>query len=119
IGALSLAGPSRAQLLWYNGDFDGNNGLANERNTSVTFAAVYDDFIVPIGDTWNVTGLFSNDLSSIPVAVSADYEIRSGVSTGNGGTLLFSGTGVPVITTTTGRTGFGLTEKHYLVSAAL
>ena len=32
--------------LWYNGDFNGVNGLANERNTVVSQAAVYDDFNV-------------------------------------------------------------------------
>jgi hypothetical protein len=32
--------------LWYNGDYDGVNGLSNERNTIVSQAAVYDDFDV-------------------------------------------------------------------------
>jgi hypothetical protein len=32
--------------LWYNGYFSGINGLANERNTIVTQAAVYDDLDV-------------------------------------------------------------------------
>src|SRR4029077_11615143 len=34
-------------VLWYNGDFNGVNGLANEDNTSLgsgEFASVYDDF---------------------------------------------------------------------------
>src|ERR1700737_2697267 len=34
--------------LWYNGDFNHVNELANERNTIVSQAAVYDDF--------NITG---------------------------------------------------------------
>ena len=32
--------------LWYNGDWNYVNGLANERNTLVSQAAVYDDFNV-------------------------------------------------------------------------
>jgi hypothetical protein len=32
--------------LWYNGDFNFVDGLANERNTIVSQAAVYDDFNV-------------------------------------------------------------------------
>ena len=35
--------------LWYNGDFDGVDGLTNEDNTSLGsgfFSHIYDDFIV-------------------------------------------------------------------------
>ena len=35
--------------LWYNGDFDGIDGLTNEDNTSLgsgQYAHIYDDFIV-------------------------------------------------------------------------
>ena len=37
--------------LWYNGDWNFIGSLANERNTGVTQAAVYDDFDVtaPLG----------------------------------------------------------------------
>src|SRR6266704_2279744 len=48
--------------LWYNGDFNGVNGLANEMNTSIgsgQFASVYDDFIVT-GGGWSVTAVFSD-----------------------------------------------------------
>ena len=51
ISLLICAGslPAVAATLWYNGDFDGVTGLANEINTSITQAAVYDNFIVPSG----------------------------------------------------------------------
>src|SRR5207249_11154773 len=55
--------------LWYNGDFNGVNGLANEDNTSLgsgQFASVYDDFIVT-GGGWSVTAVFSDNLSSTTV----------------------------------------------------
>jgi hypothetical protein len=84
--------------LWYNGDFNGVNGLANERNTAVTQAAVYDDFNVtsPLG--WHVTAVFSDNLENT-VITAADWEIRAGISEGNAGTLIASGTtNSPVVT---------------------
>jgi len=97
--------------LWYNGDFNGVNGLANEDNTSLgsgQFASVYDDFIVPSGG-WTVTSVFSDDLANTNVT-GATWEIRQGISEGNGGTLIASGTTVTPVVTATGRSGFGFTE---------
>ena len=48
--------------LWYNGDFNYVNGLANERNTIVSQAAVYDDFNVTAPLGWHVTAVFSDNL---------------------------------------------------------
>jgi hypothetical protein len=95
--------------LWYNGDFNGVNGLSNERNTIVSQAGVYDDFNVidPLG--WNVTAVFSDNLLNTTVT-GADWEIRSGVSEGNGGTLIASGTTNSPAVTPTGRSGYGNTE---------
>jgi hypothetical protein len=85
--------------LWYNGDWDGVNGLANERNTVVSQAAVYDDFNVtsPLG--WHVTALFSDNMFTYGLPVTgADWEIRTGISEGNAGTLVASGTtGSPLL----------------------
>jgi len=94
--------------LWYNGDANGANGLANERNTVVSQAAVYDDFNVtsPLG--WNVTAVFSDNLLYPPLVVTgADWEIRTGVSEGNAGALIASGTTNSPIVTATGRCFFG------------
>jgi hypothetical protein len=95
---------------WYNGDFNGVNGLANEQNTTVSQASVYDDFIVS-GPGWNVASVFSDNLANT-VFTGASWEIRSGVSEGNGGTLVASGiVGLSnLIVTPTGRSGFGFTE---------
>src|SRR6266702_414405 len=74
-------------ILWYNGDFNGVNGLANEDNTALgsgEFASVYDDFNVPSGG-WTVTAVFSDNLSSTTIT-GATWEIRQGISEGNGGT---------------------------------
>jgi hypothetical protein len=99
--------------LWYNGDFNGADGLANEINTAVSQAAVYDDFIVPSGG-WTVGFVWSNDLMSTS-ASQAYWEIRSGVSAGNDGTLIASGTNAAT-QTATGRSGFGYVEYTILVT---
>src|SRR5450432_3531014 len=55
--ATATGSPVAGGALWYNGDFDGVNGLANENNTSLgagNFASVYDDFNVT-GTGWQVT----------------------------------------------------------------
>jgi hypothetical protein len=95
--------------LWYNGDWNMVNGLANERNTFYTQAAVYDDFDVTAPLGWNVTAIFSDNLLTTSVT-AADWEIRTGVSEGNAGALIASGTTNSPIVTATGRCGFGLCE---------
>jgi len=107
------------QVLFYGGDFDPNNpnanGLANENDAIVGGnpygAATYQNFVIPNGQTWNVTGLFTNNLSQL-TPTSGYWEIRQGVSEGNGGTLIASGTatGGNFTQTPTGRSGFGYTE---------
>jgi N-acetylneuraminic acid mutarotase len=99
--------------LWYNGDYDGDatgNGLSNEENTfAAGFSHVFDDFIVTDSGGWDITSVFSNNQMTTN-ATSATFEIRQGMSAGNGGTLVASGsTDTPVITPT-GRFGFGLPE---------
>ena len=104
--------PSGTNILWYNGDFNGVNGLSNEDNTSLgsgEFGSVYDDFIVPSGPDWSVTSVFSDNLSSTNIT-GASWEIRQGVSEGNGGTLIASGMTMTPVVTLTGRNGFGFTE---------
>jgi len=108
--------------LFYSGDFDPNNpnanGLANENDASVSGnpygAATFQNFIVPAGQLWNVTGLFSNDLMNLNPA-NAYWEIRSGMSNGNGGALIASGTTQDTVTAT-GRSAFGFNEFTNLVS---
>src|SRR5437667_7718167 len=111
--ALVLNTSVRAQAppgsLWYNGDFNYVNGLANERNTIVSQAGVYDDFNVTAPLGWHVTALFSDNLMSTTVT-GADWEIRTGVSEGNAGTLIASGTTNSPVVTLTGRGGFGFLE---------
>jgi hypothetical protein len=95
--------------LWYNGDFNGVGYHANGHNTSDPPDAVHDDFIIPAGNVWNITAVFSDDLLSTAVT-GAIWEIRQGCSVGNGCTLIAGGfTSTPTVTPT-GRSGFGYNE---------
>src|SRR5215471_19384896 len=100
-------------ILWYNGDFDGVNALANEENTLIgsgEFASVYDDFIVSDSGGWDVTAVFSDNLLLNTTVTGATWEIRQGVSEGNGGTLIASGMTMTPVVTRTGRGTFNLYE---------
>src|SRR5207237_4629594 len=80
--------------LFYNGDFDGVNGLSNELDTSLgsgEYGHTYDDFYVTDSGGWNVTGIFSDNLTNTGIT-GATWEIRQDISEGNGGTLIASGT---------------------------
>ncbi len=114
---LACASPARADILFYGGDFAPNNqnanGLANETDAIVggspTGASTYQNFVVT-GQPWTVQGLFSNNLLGF-APTSAYWEIRTGVSAGNGGTLIASGTMLSPLVTATGRSGFGFNES--------
>ncbi len=116
--ALFLTAYAAAQCgsncLFYGGDLDLNdpnqNGLANENDALVGGnpygAAVYQNFTLSSNST--ATGLFSNNLSGLN-PTTAYWEIRTGVSEGNGGTLVASGTGA-TSNVATGRSDFGFVE---------
>ena len=101
------------QCAFYAGDLDVNdpnqNGLANENDAIVGGspygAATYQNFNFAGG---TVVGLATNNLSQLNPS-TAYWEIRSGVSEGNGGTLIASGTGA-TSNQATGRSDFGYTE---------
>jgi len=118
---LVLATPLWSDVpYFYGGDFDPNNpnanGLANENDAAVGGdpygAATYQNFVVK-GEV-GINGIFTNNLSQLTPATGY-WEIRSGVSEGNGGTLIASGDGA-VTNTPTGRSGFGYTEYQNLVT---
>jgi hypothetical protein len=100
LGFLVFFIPARADVLFYAGDFDPSfwysDSLSNENDAYVYGnpygSAVYQNFIIPSGETWNVSSLFSNDIMSVN-PTSIYWEIRTGLSEGNGGTLLASGAG--------------------------
>jgi len=91
---------AHADVLFYGGDFNPSfwysNSLSNENDAYVNGnpygSAVYQNFIVPSGQVWNVASLFSNDIMTLNPA-SVYWEIRTGISEGNGGNLLAAGAG--------------------------
>ena len=113
-------GASADNPYFYGGQFDPfnqfANALANENTATVGGdpygAAVYQNFYAESNIT--VTGLFTNNLSTF-APESGYWEIRSGVSEGNGGTLIASGTG-SVTNTATGRSFLGDKEYTNIVS---
>ena len=105
-------------MLWYNGDFDGVDGLANEQDTSIgsgEYAHTYDDFNVTDASGWYVGAVFSNNLTDTNIT-GATWEIRQGISAGNGGLIIASGMTVTPLVTPTGRSGFGYTEYSVQVT---
>jgi hypothetical protein len=108
-------------ILFYGGDFEplnsDANALANENdaivNGSPYGAATYQNFVIPDGHVWNITSLFTNNLSDLHPN-GAYWELRAGMLEGNGGTLIASGfgsTGAGTFTwTPTTRSGFGYDE---------
>lgn len=112
----TLANAQCALCIFYGGDLDlsdpNQNGLANENDAIVGGnpygAATYQNFTLSATST--ATGLFTNNLSGLNPSTGY-WEIRTGVSEGNGGTLVASGTGT-MTQTPTGRSDFGLIEYH-------
>ncbi len=112
-----VASPVRADILWYNGDFNGVTGLTNgtyATETSFPTARVYDDFVVPLGMVWNVDTVWTNNLVYGNFS-KADWSILTGVSAGNGGTVVASGIS-DVTPTPTGRKAFGMYEYTFQVT---
>ena len=93
--------------LFYGGDSDPNHANSDDAlNSNVGgggSSQVYQSFTVR-NRTWDVTELFSNNTLVRPgVAANVEWEIREGLSPGNGGTLLYSGSNAPATVTATGR----------------
>jgi len=107
--------PSGDPVLWYNGDLDGRDGGANQFEGQFGagfFSEVADNF-GPTSGQWTVTGVFSNNIMDpgLNTAITtANWEIRTGVSEGNGGTVVASASNAPATVTPTGRSAFGRTE---------
>ena len=104
--ALLWLSSSRADtVLWYNGDYAGGSGTVNENSSNVGVANIYEDFNVTAPGGWTVQRLWSNDCMSYSGVTSAAWSIRSGLSAGNGGTIIASGTS-SATQTLTGRTAW-------------
>jgi hypothetical protein len=85
--------PAQAGVIWYNGDFDQNDGLASMHNGGGSFGIdsyVYDNFTIASG-TYDVSGVFGYFLSDTSSILGAQFEIRQAVGSADGGTVTASG----------------------------
>jgi hypothetical protein len=126
--ALSPARAVAATSLWYNGNYDLNDAYTDQNNVPINFGGsyvldkslVYDDFIVPVGQSWTLSSLFVDDqLDYYALPTTATWEIRSGMSAGQGGTLLFSGDTAATNTLLTAANGNSYIDPEYKISAAV
>ena len=106
--------------LFYGGDLDTTSGLADgfsdENTLLVTGSSTYAAFNVPTGGEAKVTGILFNIQADANFDPStATYDIRSGVSSGDGGTDIAYGSGT-ISVAATGRVAFGVTEFSVLVT---
>lgn len=103
----------------YAGDFDPNNpnanGLTDEMDLIVPSAQIYSPFTVNL--PVSISSLSINTLSTVGVIdpATCPWSISTGVSSGNAGKVVASGTS-PCSYKLTGRSGFGLTEWNVGVS---
>jgi hypothetical protein len=125
--APGMCGNPARRCLFYGGDFVYDpfyppiaNALSNEDSVVISGTpyggATWVPFTVPKGETWYVTGLFTNNESTYgvldqgvePLSV-AYWSINQSVFAGNAGTVIASFTS-PATSTPTGRGLFGLNE---------
>jgi len=109
--ALAVGHGAGAQTLFYSGDL---NNSGNTNQVGGFNEQTFDVFKItdPLG--WKISSIFSNDFQQLTPAdavPTAQWSIRTGMSTGvgGGGTTLFSGTSAAT-RTATGRLGAGFVE---------
>lgn len=116
MGLLALSISAQAQTVFFGGDFDDRNALSSQVHTtepnSNNDIRVYDDFTLS-GDTL-ITGVFGNFLDATTNHGTKLYwEIRSGVSEGNGGTVVHPPTLNDRTVTFVRTSPFPNSEYHY------
>jgi hypothetical protein len=107
--------------LFYGGDLDTASinaaGMSDENTLLIAGgSATYGSIVIPEGVTASVYGIVFNvqaDAAFDPL--SATYDIRTGVSEGDGGTSVASGSGA-ILVQPTGRVFLGLSEYTIAVS---
>ena len=109
-GAPRLCNP----CLFYGGNLDVPNidsaGLSDENTLNVSDSHTYGAFTIAAGQSASVQGLvFQVQMNAHMNPKQATWEIRSGVSTGNGGTVVASGTSAATMSPT-GRVFLGFGE---------
>lgn len=99
-----------ADTLFYGGDYAQDNGLYSTDGT-LGSGTTYQNFVVPAGVTWQIAEVFGFYGTNVTPDSTASWEIRSGLSSGDSGTLIASNSAVPaVVTSTGGTTSWGWSE---------
>jgi uncharacterized protein (TIGR03437 family) len=89
--ALRAQGAPTGTVGWYNGDCQsGIPGQSAWYAGVQQFGRTYDDFVVPAAG-WMISAVFAHSNMSVAGVAEAVWEIRSGVSAGNGGIVVASG----------------------------
>jgi hypothetical protein len=119
---------AHATTLFYSGNYDLNDATTNETNVPVNIAGtnttqkslVYDNFTVPAGQNWTLTNVYSNNQVAYYTApTKATWEIRKGMSAGNGGTVVSSGDTTATLTLKTAADFNNYIDTEYTVSATV
>jgi hypothetical protein len=90
LALLAVNAKGASAQLWQNGEFDGFDALSSERSTLVSDSRIYDNFLVS-GSGWLVTSIFGDYVTDF-TATTAYWEVRSSLSKGLGGNVVYSGT---------------------------
>lgn len=119
-----LAAPAQAAFVFYNGDPTGISAATGILGSDVGIA--FDDFTVPAGQTWTLPGFYAN--LSAPASLLTDsnggpapveVEIRTGLASGNAGTLAFATTLYPTYTAFPRPAGNTSTNAAYHLDAVI
>lgn len=101
---LSVAALGSAQTLFYGGDPNGTGGTLSQVDGNIASdVRTYDDFTLT--NTSTVTGVFGYFLNTVGIGShQLFWEIRSGITPGDGGTVVHTGTISEAVMTPTGGT---------------
>lgn len=113
---------SCSPCLFYGGDLnptDANADGFSDENTLLVVGGsqTYGAVSIPSGPNASVTGILFNVLATAAFdPFTANWDIRQGVSEGNGGTDVASGSGAAIAVAQTGRVAFGIYEYTVTVT---
>jgi hypothetical protein len=125
---LIVVAPVHAGVLWYNGDYDDNDASTNESEVPINeggpyvleTSLVYNEFIVPVGQVWTLNSMSTNNQLAFEVLpTTGTWQIRTGISDGNGGTLVFSGDTTCTPTETHAADGNNYLDPEYNISVTV
>ena len=111
--------PLSATTLWYNGDAAETGGLAESFYVPPYESRWFEDFVVTSSTGWTVQSVWAShaflDTGEPIIVTSAKWEIRTGITPGNEGTVVAGGSASATLTAT-GQYFFGAPEYRIEVT---